>query len=581
MADLGEQVEEAAPALAGEPPRARLAPGRRGLPHRLEPATAAHLVSLAAAFVLFLFLDRHQVFVGDDWEFVNRFVGTGGLQPLAPHNEHWATIPLLIYRGLFALVGLRTYLPYIAVLLLMHIATAHLLWRLLRRLHVEPWTATAIAAVLLFLGSAYEDLSWAFQIGFVGSMMFGLAGVLLADCPQPGRVRLAATWLALTAGLMTQGPAIAMVLFACLVSAARGGWRHALRVGVVPTVIYLTWFAVIGRRGASGDKPDLDSVLLLPQYVYTGLTHAVDEATGIPSLGGAAIAALAVWIVADCTGLRRRVPAALAAAVTAPALLALIGFARIAHSGGVAEAEQSRYIYLTVLLLLPLVAVLASRVAQRGRPHRLGILVLAAACVWVNVGTFRSVLHGAPGHAVQASWARVSAAAKLIQDGVPTVGRQPEPQLAGALSTDDLRRLVQDGALTPPSAPSAADTLYARAALEVSLAPDARLPMTSALPDISSVSASVSAGSDGCVVIAPGAAGDAFRMTSAGGGDTLLLTLDRDTTVSVSLTGTDGATGDAVPMPAAQGTQHLDVAEGGLILTLDLGGAVGRLCGTA
>ena len=52
-------------------------------------------------------------FSGDDWDFLF-FRGTvaGSDRGLfTPHNEHWSTIPILMYRAIFAMVGPRHYLP--------------------------------------------------------------------------------------------------------------------------------------------------------------------------------------------------------------------------------------------------------------------------------------------------------------------------------------------------------------------------------------------------------------------------------------------------------------------------------------
>ena len=38
---------------------------------------------------------------------------------LRPHNEHWSTLPILVYRVLWQLFGLRTYVPYQLVALLL------------------------------------------------------------------------------------------------------------------------------------------------------------------------------------------------------------------------------------------------------------------------------------------------------------------------------------------------------------------------------------------------------------------------------------------------------------------------------
>ena len=79
--------------------------------------------------------------------------GHSELGLLEPHNEHWVTFPVLIYRALFSVFGVRTYLPYLLVLVVSHLLIAHLLWRLMLRYGVDWLVATGAAAVFMVLGA--------------------------------------------------------------------------------------------------------------------------------------------------------------------------------------------------------------------------------------------------------------------------------------------------------------------------------------------------------------------------------------------------------------------------------------------
>ena len=79
--------------------------------------------------------------------------------------------------------GLSSHWPYEAVLLVAHISSALLLFTLIRR-QSGDLAAFASALLLLVLGSGGTDIVSAFQIGFVGSVAFGLLSVLLLDRPS-------------------------------------------------------------------------------------------------------------------------------------------------------------------------------------------------------------------------------------------------------------------------------------------------------------------------------------------------------------------------------------------------------------
>ena len=178
------------PAHLSRPPEPR-GPGT-GL--RLAPsdrlATLAHVATLIGSFFFWAWLDRDLWFFGDEWDFlVRRGLTYGPANPRSiwfPHNEHWSTLPILLWRGLYNTFHLSSYWPYLVPLLLTGIGVMHVTWRLCRRAGVEIWVATAAVGLLGFLGAGAEDLTSAFQIGFVASVLFGLLAFDLLDARVPG-----------------------------------------------------------------------------------------------------------------------------------------------------------------------------------------------------------------------------------------------------------------------------------------------------------------------------------------------------------------------------------------------------------
>src|SRR3989442_3623880 len=85
---------------------------------------------------------------------------------------------------------MRNYVPYMAVLLALHATTVVLLFELVRR-RAGDLIAVGAAALLLVMGAAWENLLWAFQIGFVGSVACGLGSLLLLNQSGPPLPRVA------------------------------------------------------------------------------------------------------------------------------------------------------------------------------------------------------------------------------------------------------------------------------------------------------------------------------------------------------------------------------------------------------
>ena len=132
------------------------------------PALLVFAAVVAVAFVLYLVLGRHQYFYLDEWDFVVDRIPAGLDDLLRPHNEHWSTLPILAYRGLYGLFGLRTYVPYQLVSIVLHLTVAVLLLVVMRRAGVGPWIATAAASLFVLFGAGSQDIVWAFQMALTG-----------------------------------------------------------------------------------------------------------------------------------------------------------------------------------------------------------------------------------------------------------------------------------------------------------------------------------------------------------------------------------------------------------------------------
>ena len=66
---------------------------------------------LVFAFFFWLNAGRAEWFYLDEWDFLatRKVTDVGDL--FRPHNEHWTTIPILVYRTLYKFFGLQDLLP--------------------------------------------------------------------------------------------------------------------------------------------------------------------------------------------------------------------------------------------------------------------------------------------------------------------------------------------------------------------------------------------------------------------------------------------------------------------------------------
>jgi hypothetical protein len=463
-------------------------------------ATLAHYVSLIVALPVLLFIDRNQWFFGDEWDFLaTRGLDGRALNLFVPHSEHWSTIPILVYRALFDVVALHSYMPYLAVLILVHIAVAHLVWRIMGRLGVDHWVATGLTVLFLFLGAGAEDLTWAFQIGFIGSVAFGLSAVLIVDADgtlAPRRV--AAAWGVLVAGLMCSGVGVTMVAVAALTAALRHGIRGGVVTASVPGAVYLVWLVLVGRHGLGSIPITAGSLLLLPDYIWTGVTSTFEGISGLVGTGGVIALGTIAWLIWHRQECFVR-PAAFAGAVGAIVFFAIDGVGR--SSLGVAEVASSRYIYIAAALVLPVIGLMLTQVSRRDLLAQATILGLVAVCACVGlVHLWIWARDQQPTR--QQSKEQILAAAQLLASGATSINDLPDPTRSPNLTAEELVALLKDGDLPSFSGVTAVDRLGALAALQTSMTASPLFPLGAGR--ITSVAGALaSVGSDGCLHLQP------------------------------------------------------------------------------
>ena len=358
-----------------------VADGTAALPRQRRlgrPIVVAHAVTLALAFGVWAYLDRHLWFFGDEWDFLTRRgLHRATFSIWAPHNEHWSVLPILLWRAIFSVAHVSTYWPYLVPLLLVHVAVVYLLWRRCLKEGADPWVVTALTLLLALFGTGAEDLAWAFQIGFVSSLALGLVALEVAEVAPSHRLatvgkatgRDVALWLLLVASLMCSDVGLATSAAVGVVLLARFGWRRLVRVLSVPAVVYVVWFAAAGRTGlsATGDRLTGSTFFRIPTFVATNLEKDLGHASGWADSGWPLAIAIVAWLLWRSRALFREHPAVLGGAVGALGFYALAAVGRDRIS---ATLSPSRYAYIATALLVPAVAVMLSSLLSALRQWR-------------------------------------------------------------------------------------------------------------------------------------------------------------------------------------------------------------------
>ncbi len=279
---------------------------------------------------------------------------------LDPFHENIVLGPAVLYRFLLASFGMGSALPFHLVAVSLFLASAVLLFAYLRR-RVGDWPALIGAIAVLFLGAAFEDLLWAFQMGYFGSMAAGLGMLLALDRGDRRGDRIACALLAASLAFSSLGLAFAAGALADLALSRRPRARRAY-VALGPLALFAVWWLGWGRGAES--HLSFHNLEYLPSYVFSatgaGITSLLGLATGgggEPSqphlIWGKALLLVAIALAAAHVVRQRRVSPGLAV------VLAIgLGFWVLAGLNRTLERfpTSSRYQYPSAVFLLLIVA---------------------------------------------------------------------------------------------------------------------------------------------------------------------------------------------------------------------------------
>ncbi|MEO6628828.1 MAG: hypothetical protein ABIP03_09695 [Aquihabitans sp.] len=351
-----------------------------------DPRLAAGAFGLAVvvAVPVILYLNRDQWFFLDEWDFLSTRQLTSPASLLRPHNEHWYTVPIVLYRLVFRLVGLHHYWPYQVLTVSAHLVAAVLIRVVMRRAGVSPWLATVAATVFVYFGTGRENIGWAFQVGFTAPLAFGLVHLLLVD--HDGRVdrRDVAGMGFGVLGLMCSSVGVTMVPAVAAAVLLRRGWRPALLHASVLGAVYLTWFGFHGQVASSGSAASPSELARFARNAIEETLRGLGQAPAV-GVGLALVLVLGTGLRLARSGdqdARATYAGTAGLMVGAASFIALSGYGR-AH---LSPEPASRYMYLIAAMVLPAIALAATDIARHWRPATLAVGALLLLGLPGNIG---------------------------------------------------------------------------------------------------------------------------------------------------------------------------------------------------
>jgi hypothetical protein len=413
-------------------------------------------VAVTGPLLLFHYGAYHW-FLRDEWQF---FSERDGLvhDLFSPHGgSHLVAVPRAVYLGMWELFGLRSYRPYQALVVGTHLAIAVLLFAVIRRSGVRPWLAFAPATLFVLVGPGAVNAVWAFQIGFNGSLAWGLAQLLLADHDGPPSRRDAVGLLCGLLAILSSGVGASVIVGVAVAVLLRRGWKMAALHSVPLAVLYGGWALVAGATTSTTIGRPTPRVLL--DWVRSSLVGTFLELGHFQVLTWLLLAVLVVGMalvwgpgrVGTIRATAARLSMPIGLLVAAPVFAATTGLGRwwLGDQG----ARGERYVYLGAVLVLPILAVAAEAIAERWRALTPALVALFLIPVPANLTSFGTGVFGERYMDARRSVITTAVRMPFAHDVPRDVQPVPDPFSGEDVSIGFLLDAVEDGKLEPSTTP--------------------------------------------------------------------------------------------------------------------------------
>jgi hypothetical protein len=342
-----------------------LATLRRGRRFGVSTEVIVLAIGMALSIALILWQGRGTTLFADDYEYWAHLLKSGGdletpdfglNYAFAPFNGHLQVVGKVIYEAMFAVFG-SDYLALRVLEAALWALCVGLFFALASPL-IGAGVALAGSVLLLFLGSGWEAMLWAFDLHTLVALAAGLAALLVLRRGGKWSDPIACALLLLAVGSIELGLAfVAGIGVGILLRPDR--WRR-IWVAAVPIVAYVIWTAWASQF----EQQSLDLVAMVRAIVSipSSLSVTVASLTGLvdpngplgPEKLGSTFEARLIAVLLAVVVVRRLARGSVNPEtwVTLTVLLAFWAFVAI----GVRPTDQSRYVFPEALLLLLVLA---------------------------------------------------------------------------------------------------------------------------------------------------------------------------------------------------------------------------------
>ena len=380
-------------------------------------------LAMVAAAVLLAYESKGEWFGTDDLGYGVR-LSTESLHHALIHpppDKYLIAFPLLVYKALFEIFGMGSYLPYRLTNILLVLLCAGLLFVLLRRWLPDRF-AVPPTLLMLFFGAGSEVLVNPVRLPSQIALAAGLGMMLaLERRDRPGDLA-AMVLVAISLGSHPVGISFAAVGAVMIFLGSWDGWKR-LWVIVLPGALFAAWWLFIRPAPVSNYPNPPEQVFTFVRQSWVALTAAVSGLFGVleppafhqtpakvAALALLGLIALGIWFG------RRRLPPAFWAALVG--LVVLMVTTRLAPAGFLRAPDGPRYLYPEAFLLLIALGALAGSLKLPGWSMWATSAVLLVS-LWPNIDRL---------HDAGRQYARESEHYRVLWSAVEIAGPSAQPE---------------------------------------------------------------------------------------------------------------------------------------------------------
>lgn len=239
-------------------------------------------IAVVASGILLISYDSQLTFIADDWMLLVKRHGWSADYFLHPFHGSIVAGPAVTYKLLQEAFGMGSATPYYCVAIAAFLASAVLLFVYLRR-RVGDWLALLAAILILFLGAAFEDLLFAFQIGYFAAAVAGLGALIALDREDDRGDAIACGLLAVAVAFSSVGLAVVAGAVADLALGRRPRARRSY-VALVPIGLYVLWW--LGWGHVAGQHVSGHNILTTPEFVFKAASAGIVSVFGLATGDG-------------------------------------------------------------------------------------------------------------------------------------------------------------------------------------------------------------------------------------------------------------------------------------------------------